>query len=1132
VALDVPFQPSEFHSTQYQQIQQHLKDFDFKHLFIETLKWNRPKSTSFLVPVDKQSYKVTPLAEKASFVVYRCTLDVHNALNKHKIRAKVEREVAKHVHEHIIIFTNTTEEQQIWQFVRHQPGRPLARREDIYRKGQSGDLLAQKLQQLIIDLKDEEGLTISKVTGRVNRAFDTEPLTKEFYPRFKAAQQRFMQSVQGIPSPTERQWYTTLMLTRLMLVYFVQRKGILNGDRNYLLNQLHRIQKKKTGTNFLSFYRDFLLCLFHDGFSTQDRTPELEERLGRVPYLNGSLFDKRELEETNTGIHIPDEEFERIFVLFDEFDWHLDTRIHRSGKEINPDVLGYIFEQLVNEKENHSGTYYTKEDITEYISKSTTIPYLFDAVKQKHPRAFAPSGPIWRLLQADPDRYIQDTTRKGCKLPLPPNIEAGIQNVSRRADWNDIAPDDLTSYALPGETWREVVERRWKYTEIHTKLAGGEVYTINDLITYNLDIFQFMQDVIDNCEDVELLHTLYYILVGRTGTASEPAELAMSILDPTCGSGAFLLAALNILEPIYEACLDRMENMLEESNLLVETVSNTRSTNAAQRRSLVAFRTIVNETMGYPSRKFFMLKSIIVNNLYGVDISKEAGEICKLRLFLRLMAEVDTYDQTKPLPNVDFSIYTGNTLIGFLNLEEVRATMTDLRTAMTSKDNLERIEVKAQAIEQDIEDFRIIQMQPVPSHDDVILQRSRIQEGLKDLRSEFDRFLAAEYAIDQHNISNEQEYHERFEQWRKDYQPFHWFIEFHGIMKSGGFSVIIGNPPYVEYYETKFSYTLQNFETLSCANLYTYVIERSHHLLSPQGYHGMILPISAFSTRNMTPFIEGFQQWFPSTWLSFYHFRPSMLFSGGKVASIPTAIYIAHAQGNKLRFSTNLMKWSSEHRDVLFSSLFYNQTTAPRDLDNRHYYPKYGSSLENGIMEKVLTHRRVHTYLTNIPNQNTMYYRSAGGLYWKVFVNFPWPYQATSNKRCFFQNGYDCDVFVTLFNSSLFWWYYTATFDTFNLKDYMIFGFRFSYPQDTGIVNALQTHCHHLMDDFRRNAKHLKRGKTDSYTLYAKKSKLIIDEIDRVLAQHYGFTDEELDFIINYDIKYRMGKYHSEEEEE
>ena len=44
------------------------------------------------------------------------------------------------------------------------------------------------------------------------------------------------------------------------------------------------------------------------------------------------------------------------------------------------------------------------------------------------------------------------------------------------------------------------------------------------------------------------------------------------------------------------------------------------------------------------------------------------------------------------------------------------------------------------------------------------------------------------------------------------------------------------------------------------------------------------------------------------------------------------------------------------------------------------------------------------------------------------------------------------------------------------------------------------------------------------YEYYHKKSKPIIDEIDKVLAQHYGFTDEELDFIINYDIKYRMGK--------
>ncbi|MFH1487506.1 MAG: hypothetical protein ABII06_01255 [Pseudomonadota bacterium] len=50
--------------------------------------------------------------------------------------------------------------------------------------------------------------------------------------------------------------------------------------------------------------------------------------------------------------------------------------------------------------------------------------------------------------------------------------------------------------------------------------------------------------------------------------------------------------------------------------------------------------------------------------------------------------------------------------------------------------------------------------------------------------------------------------------------------------------------------------------------------------------------------------------------------------------------------------------------------------------------------------------------------------------------------------------------------------------------------------------------------------------------IFPKNSKPIIDQIDQVLAKHYGFTDEELDFIINYDIKYRMGRDGGNEEEE
>ncbi len=81
----------------------------------------------------------------------------------------------------------------------------------------------------------------------------------------------------------------------------------------------------------------------------------------------------------------------------------------------------------------------------------------------------------------------------------------------------------------------------------------AKIKSINDLITYNLDIRQFAQDVIENCEGPELLRAFWQAHRKR-----------VTVLDPTCGSGAFLFAALNILEPLYEACLDRMRFFVEE----------------------------------------------------------------------------------------------------------------------------------------------------------------------------------------------------------------------------------------------------------------------------------------------------------------------------------------------------------------------------------------------------------------------------------------------------------------------------------------------------------------------------------------------------------------------------------------
>src|SRR5271165_175378 len=66
--------------------------------------------------------------------------------------------------------------------------------------------------------------------------------------------------------------------------------------------------------------------------------------------------------------------------------------------------------------------------------------------------------------------------------------------------------------------------------------------------------------------------------------------------------------------------------------------------------------------------------------IYGVDIMEEATEICKLRLFLKLVAQVNAGEQIEPLPDIDFNIRAGNTLVGFANesqLQRVLGTKLD-----------------------------------------------------------------------------------------------------------------------------------------------------------------------------------------------------------------------------------------------------------------------------------------------------------------------------------------------------------------------------------------------------------------------------------------------------------------------
>ncbi|MGH9834054.1 MAG: Eco57I restriction-modification methylase domain-containing protein, partial [Blastocatellia bacterium] len=535
----------------------------------------------------------------------------------------------------MVIFTDRQRATQVWQWVKREQGKPDACREHTYHNGQSGDALLQKLQAIAFDFAEEEELTIAHVAARVQQGFYADRVTKKFYDRFKKEHEAFLKFIKGIKSQADAEWYASLMLNRLMFVYFIQKKGFLDGNHDYLRNRMRTLQERKGKDKFLSFYRHFLLRLFHEGLGQQARNAELDALLGRVPYLNGGLFDVHQLESENPEIEIPDKAFEKIFDFFDAYRWHLDERPLRADNEINPDVLGYIFEKYINQKQ--MGAYYTKEDITEYIGKNTIIPFVFDVAEKKCAIAFKPDSALWRMLSENPDRYIYEAVRRGVDIPLPAEIEAGASDVSKREGWNRPA---ATEYALPTETWREHIARRQRCHELRAKLKSGEIQSINDLITCNLDIRQFAQDALENCEGPELLRAFYYTMAGRVPKRSnEKYEAGLSVLDPTCGSGAFLFAALNIVEPLYQACLDRMEGFVADLE---------RAGEKHRPEKFADFRDTLAEVARHPNERYFILKTIILSNLFGVDIMEEAVEICKLRLFLKLVAQVERVEEIEP----------------------------------------------------------------------------------------------------------------------------------------------------------------------------------------------------------------------------------------------------------------------------------------------------------------------------------------------------------------------------------------------------------------------------------------------------------------------------------------------------
>ena len=889
------------------------------------------------------------------------------------------------------------------------------------------------------------------------------------------------------------------MLNRLMFCYFIQKRGFLNGDPHYLRNRLEETREKFGKDKFhRAFYREFLRRLFHEGLGAPPdaRKADFENMLGKIPYLNGGLFDPVDAERENPELNIKDAAFQGVFNFFDQWNWTLDDRPTATGKDINPDVIGYIFEKYINDRAA-MGAYYTQEDVTGHIAGRSILPVILRRAREECKAAFSGAGGVWEFIRRRPEKYVFESVRRGCEIPdseIPEDIRAGLNPKTpnlllRRKHWNRPAPQE---FALPTETWRETVARRKRFFALRDELKRGECQSPEQMLSRNLDLQKFMDDILREYEGSDLIAAVFRVLAGRTPEKSnQHPRRPLSVLDPACGSGAFLFAALNVLAPLYRHCLNRMEEFVENDDRRV------REGKGAKKR-FPEFRQILDEVKRHPNEEYWIRKSCILNNLHGADLMPEAAEVAKLRLFLNLAAKSECEPEKpnmglEPLPDIDFNIRAGNALVGFAGMADFEA---HAEKEMYLRDNIAKVRDSAKVVETANIRFREAQENDSPKkyREAKADLAKRLQKLDDDLNGYLARVCGKEDADD-------------IRAWTESHRPLHWLSNFYGIMSDGGFDAVIGNPPYVEYTRKKIPYVASGYQT--GGNLYAMFMERAVAL--GRDNFGMIVPISLPSTPRMTAARKLFGKSKKGT-LCIANFadRPGCLFIG---VHQKLSIFLFHGEGDGFH-TTDFVHWNTDARPNLLDTLAYQNCPMPA---NGGVWPKVGNDIELRILEKIA--RRKSGIINALSTGRFPIHMNMRMMFFVKCFLAP---KASSEYKMFHATSRERQgALAAILNSSLFFWFWEVVSDCWHLTKRELIDFAVdidAFPPES--LRELAELGRRLEEDLEAKKEYVGTSQID-YEYKHKKSKPILDEIDFALAKHYGLTDEELDYIVNYNAKFR-----------
>ncbi len=285
------------------------------------------------------------------------------------------------------------------------------------------------------------------------------------------------------------------------------------------------------------------------------------------------------------------------------------------------------------------------------------------------------------------------------------------------------------------------------------------------------------------------MDALYELDSLTLGKIFNEVLMNIKICDNACGSGAFLLSAANEL-------LDIFKKVHEGTNIKISEAG--------------------------------MKRHILNNSIFGVDYNRDAVEIAKLRLWLWLVDSFNS-DYYELLPNVDYNIRHGNSLVGYVNIDKFdKMKIVDIESWGSLDEETNSLGNLIIEINKAKKEFR-------GKHGP---ERREIKTKIDNLSEKIQTRLTEMLYREMPDI-NKKHYFE-------DVMPFHWGFEFNDVFKDGGFDLIIGNPPYVEFKKLnsldKEIYSKLYVSTRGKYDIYVAFIESSYHLLNKEGLLAYINP--------------------------------------------------------------------------------------------------------------------------------------------------------------------------------------------------------------------------------------------------------------------------------------------------